>query len=102
MRRAHAESLGYAAQTRLGFGLRGRDLGAVGCTAVACKWPSNFPSCHLGLSAGHQDTTFVGFDVSQRQPNLVRSMREDLAKRVKWVHGNLYVLALNAHADRSV
>ncbi|KAL5485825.1 hypothetical protein ACEPAI_6867 [Sanghuangporus weigelae] len=34
------------------------------------------------------ETTFVGFDVHTRQPNLSLLKRSDLAQRIEWVHGN--------------
>ncbi|KAI5122767.1 hypothetical protein M0805_009849 [Coniferiporia weirii] len=42
------------------------------------------------LAAAQQwtSTTFVGFDIHTRQPNLSRALQPDLARRVQWVHGN--------------
>lgn len=41
-----------------------------------------------------QGSTFVGFDIHKRQPNLSRTLQADLSKRVQWVHGNLCVSKL--------
>jgi len=34
------------------------------------------------------DCSFVGLDISRRQPDLVRTRRDDLSNRVKWVQAN--------------
>lgn len=40
-----------------------------------------------------KDSTVVGFDIRDIQPDLQKlEGYNDLASRVRWVHGNLYVL----------
>ncbi len=43
-----------------------------------------------------QDTTFVGFDLRNLQPDLAQTNLgieyRDLSQRIQWVHGDLFVL----------
>jgi hypothetical protein len=41
------------------------------------------------------ESSIVGFDLKNIQPNLVKAnIMPDLASRIQWVHGNLYVVTL--------
>ncbi len=62
-----------------------------GCSAALDSERLTFSICWDRNIIYLQDCSFVGLDISRRQPDLVRTRRDDLSDRVKWVHANLYV-----------
>ncbi|KAG6371757.1 hypothetical protein JVT61DRAFT_9109 [Boletus reticuloceps] len=83
------------------------DLGC-GCGLWAIEVGRQWQVCFIShyprpsTDSGHQGSTVVGFDVQSVQPKL-SILDKNLARRLKWVHGNLYcthlhILAVSAHA----
>ena len=78
------------------------DLGCGGgywALEAAKQWPvcSFLSRYHRCLTYAFQESTVVGFDIKAIQPNLsgLSGIYNDLASRVRWVHGNLYVLSFD-------
>jgi hypothetical protein len=74
------------------------DLGC-GSGFWAIEAAKQWKVCHVDLSILEisflihpQSSTIFGFDIQDIQPRpCVLNLHKDLARRIKWVHGNLYV-----------
>lgn len=75
------------------------DLGCGGGLWVidtARQWQAGLHSLVIApfINCLYQTSTFIGFDVKDIQPKLQDlDPYKDIARRVQWVHGNLYVWA---------